>query len=74
MTYHRYNILSTGDRTYKVKSFYHCVTPDHSSCSAGVVISFYKFKCSVVDISGYRDHCQYSRYIYNIYFIKTSVK
>ena len=57
-----------------IKSFYHCVTPDHSSCSAGVVISFYKFKCSVVDISGYRDHCQYSRYIYNIYFIKTSVK
>ena len=64
-TYNCYNFLLTGNCAYKRKSFYHCATSNCSSCSIGVGISFYRFKCSVVDISRYRDYCKYDRHIDN---------
>ena len=64
-TYNCYNFLLTGNCAYKIKSFYHCTSSNCSSCSIGVGISFYRFRCSVVDISRYRDYCKYDRHIDN---------
>lgn len=66
--YDCYNFLLTGDSTYKDKSFYYCATTDISSCSIGMGVSLHRLKCSVVDISGYRDYCKYNRDIDNIDF------
>ena len=64
--YDCYNFLSTGNRTYKDKSFYYCIAPDISSCPFGMDVSFYRFKCGVVDISDYRVYCQHDRNIDNM--------
>ena len=67
-TYNSYNFLLTRNCTYKNKSFYHRVTPDISPCSTGMAVPFHKLKCSVVDLSSYRDYRQYDRNINNIDF------
>ena len=64
-TYDCYNFLLAGNCSYKIKSFYHCTSSNCFTYSVGVGISFYGFKCSVVDISRYRDYCKYNGHIDN---------
>lgn len=66
-----YNLLFTGHCADKDKPFYNCTASGIFACSAGFAVSFYRFKCRVVDISGYGADCWTDGSGYNIYFTQT---